>query len=245
MNKTADYQFTIIIPFYNEEGNVPALEEKLSKYLNHCTKSPACVLFVNDGSTDRGGALIKEACLRHKDFFYIELESNKGITTAQKAGYDNCFSPIAGYMDADLQTDPEDFNLLLEHIDSHDLVIGYRINRQDSFSRRITSKIANGFRRMMTSDEAIDTCCPLRVIKTDYAKRLPMFHGMHRFVPALVKMMGGTMCQIPVRHYPRMAGVAKYNTWNRLIRPFVDCFGFRWMKKRYKSYSLKDNTADE
>ena len=122
MNRTSDYQFTIIVPFYNEEENAPAMESKLAAFLPVCAKSPACVLFVNDGSTDNGGALVKEICSRHEDFFYISLEHNTGLSGALKAGFDNCFSPWLGYIDADFQTDPEDFNLLLQFADEYEMV---------------------------------------------------------------------------------------------------------------------------
>ena len=142
-------------------------------------------------------------------------------------------------MDADLQTDPEDFNLLLEDIASYAMVIGIRANRKDSFFKNLQSKIANGFRRMMTGDGAIDTGCPLKVLHTDVARRLPLFKGMHRFLPALVLLQDGcSYKQVPVRHYPRVAGKSKYHLWNRLWGPFADCFAYRWMKPRYINYKI-------
>jgi hypothetical protein len=92
---------------------------------------------------------------------------------------------------------------------------------------------------MMTNDNAVDTGCPLKVIKTEYAKRIPFFTGMHRFLPALIMLQdGGTYKQIPVRHFPRIAGESKYHLWNRLVGPLKDCFAFRWMKKRYINYTV-------
>ena len=100
------------------------------------------------------------------------------------------------------------------------------------------SKIANGFRRMMTHDQATDTGCPLKIMQTSYAKRIPFFTGMHRFLPAMIQLQQGKMKEIPVHHYPRVAGVSKYHLWNRLISPFVDCFAYRWMEKRYINYQI-------
>lgn len=108
-----------------------------------------------------------------KDFFYITVQKNGGLSSAMKAGIDVTESPYVGYMDADLQTTPEDFNLLLNDIASFELVMGIRANRKDTFFKRIQSKIANGFRRMMTHDGVQDTGCPLKVMHTDYAKRIP------------------------------------------------------------------------
>ena len=146
-----------------------------------------------------------------------------------------------GYIDADLQTDPDDFDLLLPHADDYELVTGIRTDRKDGFVKRVSSKIANGWRRMMTGDGVADTGCPLKVLQTATARKLPMFTGMHRFLPALVQMTGGRVLQVPVRHYPRQAGQAKYHLFNRLWGPFNDCFAFRWMKKRYLDYRIEDS----
>mgnify|MGYP002727941826 FL=1 len=158
-----------------------------------------------------------------------------------KAGIDVAESEYVGYIDADLQTDPEDFNLLLQHIEGHALAMGIRAKRKDTIFKKLQSKIANGFRRMMTNDGVQDTGCPLKVIRTDYAKRIPFFTGLHRFLPAMILLQEGTFVQVPVRHYPRVAGVSKYHLWNRLISPFVDCFAYRWMRKRYINYTVAEN----
>lgn len=240
MNKTAEYQFTIVVPVYNEEDNIHSLEERLSAFLPQ-SACKACVLFVNDGSTDRSMPLIAEACKRHPDFFYLSLQKNCGLSAAMKAGIDAAESTYVGYMDADLQTAPEDFNLLLADIKDYELVMGIRANRKDTFFKRLQSKIANGFRRMMTHDGVQDTGCPLKVLHTDCAKRIPFFTGMHRFLPALVLLQEGRIKQIPVRHFPRVAGKSKYHLWNRLVSPFLDCFAYRWMKKRYINYRIGDS----
>ena len=242
MNKTSEYRFTIIVPIYNEEDNIARLESTFAEYLPKCIEK-ACVLFVNDGSKDSSLKGIEEICSRNKDFYYISFDRNRGLSAAIKAGFDTCESPLVGYMDADLQTTPEDFSLLLPHAADYTLVSGIRARRNDSGSKRIQSKIANGFRRMMTGDTATDTGCPLKVMQTPYAKRIPMFKGMHRFFAALITLQdGGTFFETPVRHFPRTAGQSKFHLWNRLIGPFQDCFAFRWMRSRYINYHIaKDN----
>lgn len=238
MNKTGEYRFTIIIPVFNEEDNIRALEERMAAFLPVC-REKACVLFVDDGSRDGSLARIREACARNADFFYISFDRNAGLSAALKAGIDYTESEYLGYMDADLQTAPEDFNLLLERIGDCSMVTGIRAQRKDTPFKRIQSKIANGFRRMMTHDGAADTGCPLKVLRTDAARRLPLFKGMHRFLPALILLQdGGSYEQVPVRHFPRTAGKSKYHLWNRLWGPFADCFAYRWMKKRYINYSV-------
>ncbi|MBP6065336.1 glycosyltransferase [Bacteroides sp.] len=242
MNKTANYQFTIIVPVYNEEDNVYSLEAKLNEFLLSSLVT-TCVLFVNDGSRDRSRERILEVCTRNPHFFYLDLARNSGLSAAMKAGIDNAQSLYVGYMDADLQTTPEDFNLLLKDIAHYELVMGIRANRQDSPFKKLQSKIANGFRRAMTHDGVEDTGCPLKVMHTCYAKRIPFFTGMHRFLPALILLQEGRIKQVPVRHFPRVAGVSKYHLWNRLVSPFLDCFAYRWMKKRYINYSVSDTNV--
>lgn len=241
MNVTSRYQFTIVVPVFNERENLERLEQRLSAYLTRTAAKPACVLFVDDGSTDGGGELLAGLCQRHPDFFYLRFAHNGGLSAALKAGIDACESPLLGYIDADLQTDPDDFDLLIPFAADYELVTGIRVNRRDGFVKRISSKIANGWRRMMTHDGVADTGCPLKILQTPCAKKLPMFTGMHRFLPALVQMAGGQVKQVPVRHYPRVAGKAKYHLLNRLWGPFNDCFAFRWMKKRYIDYTLGDS----
>lgn len=243
MNHTANYELTIVIPVYNEEDNLERVERELADFLPKALVK-ACVLFVNDGSKDGSLAKIKEICARQPDFYYISSAGNHGLSTAVKAGIDTAESRLTGYIDADLQTNPEDFNLLLEHTADYQLVTGIRAKRKDTAFKRLQSKIANGFRRAMTGDTATDTGCPLKVMWISYAKRLPFFDGMHRFLPALMMLEDGRFKELPVRHYPRTAGVSKYHLWNRLKGPFIDCFAYRWMKKRYIRYRIAEDNLN-
>lgn len=242
MNKTQEYELTVVVPVYNEVESLPRVERAMREWL---PTSPikACVLMVNDGSQDGSLELMREICARNEAMFYISLAKNGGLSAAMKAGIDATHSRYVGYIDADLQTTPEDFNLLLEHIADYQLVMGIRAGRKDSFFKNLQSKIANGFRNMMTHDGAKDTGCPLKVMWTDYAKRIPFFTGMHRFLPALIQLQEGRMMQIPVRHFPRTEGVSKYHLWNRLIGPFKDCFAYRWMRKRYINYQIGEGNV--
>ena len=242
MNKTQEYELTVVVPVYNEVESLPRVERAMREWL---PTSPikACVLMVNDGSKDGSLELMREICARNEAMFYISLAKNGGLSAAMKAGIDATHSRYVGYIDADLQTTPEDFNLLLEHVAEYQLVMGIRAGRKDSFFKNLQSKIANGFRNMMTHDGAKDTGCPLKVIWTDYAKRVPFFTGMHRFLPALIQLQEGRMMQIPVRHFPRTEGVSKYHLWNRLIGPFKDCFAYRWMRKRYINYQIGEGNV--
>jgi len=82
----------------------------------------------------------------------------------------------------------------------------------------------------------------LKIMKTAYAKQIPFFTGMHRFLPALVQLQGGRVQQLPVAHFPRFAGTAKYHLLNRLVGPFFDTLAFRWMRSRYIRYGIADRT---
>lgn len=232
------YEFTIIVPVYNEEENLERVEKELLNYTKIASKKTS-ILFVNDGSKDNSQVLIEAICNRHETFGFISFKENRGLSAAIKAGFDHVESPLVGYIDSDLQTDPKDFNLLLEHIDKYDLVTGVRADRKDKFVKNMSSKIANGIRRAFTHDGMDDTGCPLKVIKTDYAKRIPMFKGLHRFLPAMILLQNGKIVQIPVKHFPRMAGTAKFGLWNRLLGPLMDCFAYLWMKKKYINYEIK------
>lgn len=239
MNRSAEYDFTIIVPVYNEQDNIARLEESFRHYLPSASRH-ACVLFVNDGSTDNSLDLLKLACSRNPDFHYLSFARNAGLSAAIKAGIDVCESPLIGYIDADLQTDPQDFELLLPFADDFQLVTGVRAQRHDSPFKRFQSRFANAFRRMMTHDGASDTGCPLKVLQRDAARRIPFFRGMHRFLPALILLQeGAAYREIPVRHFPRTAGVSKFHLWNRLAGPLADCFAYRWMRKRAINYRVE------
>lgn len=232
-----EFELTIIVPVFNEEDNLERVKQEFNSYFAS-SKYQSKVLFVNDGSSDGSQKMIESICKEADRFSFIELNKNHGLSAAIKAGIDSASTPFVGYIDSDLQTTPFDFELLMEHRHEYALVTGIRQNRKDSFVKNISSKIANGFRRFMTKDDAEDTGCPLKIIKTDYARKMPFFTGMHRFIPALIMLQDGKIKQIPVRHFPRIAGEAKYHLFNRLVGPFKDCFAYRWMKKRYINYEI-------
>lgn len=238
-NRTAFYELTVLVPVYNEAGNLMRVERELAEFLPSASPK-TCILFIDDGSTDGSGASIRSICERQPDMFYLSLARNGGLSAALKAGIDAVRSDYVGYLDADLQTAPADLNRLWEYAADYPLVTGIRVGRKDSLVKKYSSRIANGFRRMMTHDGVHDTGCPLKIMHTAYARRIPFFTGMHRFLPALVQLQGGRVRQVPVRHFPRTAGVSKYRLWNRLAGPLKDCFAYRWMKKRYIRYEVAE-----
>ena len=228
---------TIVVPLFNEEESVERLAEELSSYVGR-TRWDARVLFVNDGSTDGSQELVTAWCASHPRFGFIRLRRNAGLSAALNAGLDHVATLYAGYIDADLQTSPEDFDALMEFAADHELVTGVRATRRDGLVKRASSRLANAIRRAFPHDGVSDTGCPLKVIRTDVARRIPFFDGMHRFLPALVLLQGGRVMEVPVQHYPRIAGRSKYHLWNRLLGPAADLLAFCWMRRRTIRYEI-------
>ena len=231
---------TIIVPLYNEEENIDRLSKELNAFLK-ISLVDSQILFINDGSSDNSEELIKSICKVNEKFKLISFKENYGLSAAIKAGFDNTNTSLVGYIDADLQTNPEDFNLLLKEIDNNDLVTGVRTSRKDSIIKNISSLIANTIRKVFTNDKMDDTGCPLKIIRSNFAKKIPMFKGIHRFLPAMVLLQNGRVTQVSVRHYPRIAGKAKFGFFNRLTGPLIDCFAYLWMKNKYINYQIKEN----
>lgn len=232
-------ELAIIIPVYNESENLPRVQQAFEAYFP-IAKIPSKVLFVDDGSKDNSLQLIRAICDANPLFTYISFEKNCGLSAAIKAGFDYADTKWVGYIDADLQTTPEDFNILADYSHEYDLVTGVRTGRKDSFVKNASSKIANGIRRSFTHDGMDDTGCPLKIIKTDKAKAIPMFNGLHRFLPAMILLQKGKIMQIPVRAFPRVAGKSNFHLWNRLIGPLSDCFAYLWMKRKYINYTIAE-----
>ncbi|NOX26408.1 MAG: glycosyltransferase family 2 protein [Deltaproteobacteria bacterium] len=233
---------TIIIPLYNEEESLVKLGAEMDAFLNQLQPDCGRVLFVNDGSSDGSLKIIEDICRQDERYAFISLDRNHGLSTAIKAGIDHCRTPLVGYIDADMQTIPADFGKFLQFLPEYDMVNGIRAKRQDSIIKKISSKIANSLRRLLINDRIVDTCCPLKIIKLEYAQKIPFFTGMHRFLPALVQLQHGRVKQVPVSHFPRFAGTAKYNLWNRLLGPFFDLLAFIWMRRRYINYRISQQS---
>lgn len=234
-----EYDLTVIIPVFNEEENLERVKNEMESFLK-LAKKKSKVLFVNDGSQDNSLLIIKKICNETQGFTFISFDKNYGLSPAIKAGFDFADTKLVGYIDADLQTSPMDFNILLKYTDEFQLVTGVRSNRKDSFTKNMSSKIANGIRRAFTHDGMDDTGCPLKIIHTEYAKRIPMFKGLHRFLPAMILLQKGKVKQIPVQHFERIAGKSKFHLWNRLLGPLSDCFAYLWMKKKYINYKVAE-----
>ncbi|MCM8570011.1 glycosyltransferase [Gramella jeungdoensis] len=231
--------FTIIVPVYNEQDCLPQLFVQLKEYIQKASLKTK-VLLVDDGSTDASPTMIKEFCSKNEGFGYLLFEKNFGKGAALKAAFDHTDTAFLGYLDADLQTYPEDFEKLLPFLGEYDLVTGWRKERKDTLVKRISSKVGNGVRNLFTKDFMHDTGCPLKVMKTEYAVNMPMFKGLQRFLPAMVLLQNGKINEVEIPHYPRLAGKSKYNFRNRFMGPLLDCFAYVWMKKSYINYKVAE-----
>ncbi len=232
-------ELTIIVPVFNEEESLPSFFLEMDSFIA-ISPIPSKVLFVNDGSCDNSLEILREKCNHSAYCTVLSLDKNYGLSVAIKAGFDHCQTTLVGYIDADLQTHPSDFLSYFSYFPEYDMVNGVRAKRQDSFTKILSSKFANSYRRLMINDAIQDTCCPLKILKISYAREMPFFIGLHRFMPALVQLQGGKVKQIPISHSPRYAGTSKYHLLNRLIGPFFDILAFRWIRSRYIRYKVAD-----
>jgi dolichol-phosphate mannosyltransferase len=226
--------FSVIVPLYNEEANLPILQEELRVALSGLDYE---LIFVDDGSVDRTAERIETA----PNIRLIRFEKNSGQSAAIYAGLTAARGATLVVIDGDLQNDPADIpRLLAEIAHGADLVCGYRLKRQDTRVKRLTSRIANTVRSRYTKDGVRDTGCTLKAMRHECLSTLLPFKGMHRFIPALVKAAGYRLVEVPVNHRPRRFGQSKYGLGNRALRATIDMFGVRWLLSRRLDYKIRE-----
>jgi dolichol-phosphate mannosyltransferase len=230
---------SIVVPVYNEEDNLEPLTLELIEVLAGINR-PYEIIFVDDGSTDESPQKLDALRHRYQGIKVIRFKKNSGQTAAFDAGFRAALGDVVITMDADLQNDPHDIPAMLPFIGQYDLVCGWRHERNDSFVRRISSRIANGIRNKLSGEDIRDVGCSLKIFRREYAQRLKLFTGMHRFFPTLVKFEGGRVAEVKVNHRPRKFGTPKYGISNRIVRSFLDLLAVCWMKKRYLGYTIEE-----
>ena len=224
---------SVVVPLYNEEANLPILQEELRVALSGLDYE---IIFVDDGSVDRTAERIETT----PNIRLIRFEKNSGQSAAIYAGLTAARGGTVVIIDGDLQNDPADIpKLLAEIARGADLVCGYRIKRRDTLVKRATSRIANAVRSRYTKDGVRDTGCTLKAMRRECVDALVPFKGMHRFIPALVRGAGYRLVEIPVNHRPRRFGQTKYGFGSRALLATVDMFGVRWLLSRRLNYKIR------
>lgn len=227
-------ELSIVIPVHNEEQNVAVLVEELGKALANLD---AEFIFVDDGSTDGTVERLRAAAQSDGRIRIAHFRRNLGQTAAMAAGFRLARGEAVVTLDGDLQNDPADVPVLLALLRDCDVACGVRVERRDTWLKRISSRIANGFRNWATGDNIVDTGCTLKAFRRQWLQNLELYQGMHRFLPTLLKMRGARVIQVPVRHRPRRAGKTHYGTWGRMVKGLADVWAVRWMQRNYVDYT--------
>lgn len=213
--------YSIIIPVYNEEGNLNLLHSKLTESLQTLTGDFE-IIFVDDGSTDSSFKDLTELAKKDSRVTVVRLSRNFGKSAAMTAGYKESKGDILINLDADLQDDPAEIPKLISKLEEgYDFVIGWRKKRNDKLDKTLPSKIFNGVVSRFSGVELHDFNCGFKVYRKEVLDDIPLYSDMHRFIPVLAAKRGFKVVELPVEHHPRHAGVSKYGI-GRTLRGLLD-----------------------
>jgi glycosyltransferase involved in cell wall biosynthesis len=226
---------SVLIPVYNEEGNLSLLHDKLDVVLKK-TKKAYEIIFVDDGSSDGTLEILLDLKEKNPNLKVVSFSRNFGQTAALSAGIDFSKGDIIIPMDGDLQNDPEDILPLLQKIEEgYDVVSGWRKGRKDPFlTRRLPSMIANKIISWIGGVHLHDYGCTLKAYRRDILKNIRLYGEMHRFIPIYAQWIGARVSEIPVRHFPRRSGASKYGM-SRVVKVILDLMVVKFLL----SYSQK------
>lgn len=215
---------SVIIPFKNEEENLEPLYLELKGVLDGLA-SDYEIIFIDDGSTDRGLDLLKRITAADPRVVIVQLRRNFGQTAAMAAGIDRSRGRILVPMDADMQNDPHEIPKMLRKLDEppgYDVVSGWRRDRQDKlWSRRVPSQIANRIISYVTGVSIHDFGCTLKAYRREVLEGKALYSELHRFLPALASWHGASIAEVVVNHRARTRGVTKYGL-KRTFRVILD-----------------------
>ena len=233
---------SIVVPLYNEEGNVKELHRRIKEACQSLTPALSQrergifgfeIIFVDDGSND---GTIRD-CEGLSPLKLIKFRKNFGQTAAFDAGIKEAKGDVIITMDGDLQNDPNDIKLLLGEMEKgYDVVSGWRAERKDSLSKKIFSRGANFLRKVFVNDKIHDSGCSLKAYKRECFEDVDLLGEMHRFIPAILELQGYKVGEVKVSHHPRIHGKTKYN-WKRSIKGLVDMISI-WFWRKYANRPL-------
>ncbi len=224
---------SVVIAVYNEVENITILLDEIEKSLD---KSLFEAVVVDDGSTDGTYECLMNHKAKMPNLVVIRHRKNSGQSAAIISGVEAANYDWIATLDGDGQNDPADIPRLFEIATAAKksvLIAGSRAkNRNDSFVKKWSSKIANAVRGWMLKDDCPDTGCGLKIFERRVFLQLPLFNHVHRFLPALFKRSGSEVVIAAVNHRPRLRGESKYGVWNRLWVGIVDIIGVMWLIRR-------------
>ena len=239
---SATPQLSVVVPVHNEEDNVAPLVGEIVAALRG--RIDFEIVYVDDTSKDGTLARLRELQTTVPELRVIRHLSNAGQSTAVRNGVKAARAPWIATLDGDGQNDPADIPNLLAQRDAGDaqtkLYAGWRVNRQDSGSKRWASKFANAIRSRMLRDATPDTGCGIKLFAREAFLDLPYFDHMHRYLPALMQRAGWQTVSVPVNHRHRTAGVSKYNNLGRAIVGIKDLFGVSWLIQRSRRTAVEE-----
>lgn len=231
-------EISVVVPVHNESGNVVPLLDQIGAALGGVAAFEA--VFVDDCSSDDTAAILRTYAQTHDWLVVVLHRNNCGQSTAVRTGVREARGRVIATLDGDGQNDPADIPAMLvrwrevqgAHPGSPVLIAGWRAKRRDTWVRRLSSRIANGFRARLLGDATPDTGCGLKLFGREDFLDLPYFDHMHRFLPALVRRAGGQVESVHVAHRAREHGQSHYGIRNRLWVGLVDICGVIWLQRR-------------
>jgi len=237
---------SVVIPVKNEAGNIAPLVAEITRALDGLARYE--IIYVDDGSSDATSAEIARLQASVKQLRLLRHARSCGQSAAIRSAVKAARGSWIATLDGDGQNDPADIPALWRIAKDSPatpplLIAGHRARRQDSWSKRQASRIANAVRRRLLSDDTPDTGCGLKLFPRALFLDLPYFDHMHRFLPALVLREGGVVRSVPVNHRPRQRGVSKYGVLDRLGVGIADLAGVLWLRRRLVQPLLVEDAA--